>query len=179
MKDFSQFLGFLSINCKKLCQPVLFECYLLICLRPALRIEAGLSDSHTLDHNNINPWIQVWFLKYLHAIEINKYNLCLCGWISGGCWEPIQVILDIMQVNVLSALWNDYPISLARYGFTQAKVYSLAEWMTLSGGYPKAPLSQILWVENIALDILEKVLFSVNCAHAQMFTDLFTICQSY
>ena len=33
--------------------------------------------------------------------------------------------------------------------------------MTLSVGYTKVPISQILWVENIALDILEKVLSSL------------------
>ena len=41
--------------------------------------------------------------------------------------KPIFAIIDTMCVNVPSAPWTDYPISLARHGLTRVKVHSLVK----------------------------------------------------
>ena len=41
--------------------------------------------------------------------------------------KPIFAIIDTMKVNVLSAPWTYYPISVTKRGLTWAKVHSLAK----------------------------------------------------
>ena len=53
--------------------------------------------------------------------------------------KPIFTIIDTLEVNVPSAPWTDYHISLTRYGLSRAKVHLPSE-LLLVGIKPQSPV---------------------------------------
>ena len=64
----------------------------------------------TVVHKTLLPNLTIMALLYM--VELQEAE------------KPIFAIIDTMLVNVLSAPWTDYPISLTRHGSTQVKVHS-------------------------------------------------------
>ena len=69
--------------------------------------------------------------RHIKRFIQHLFNKGVYGWIAWG-WEAHFRICR-HYVNVLSAPWTNYPISLTRPGLTRAKVSSLAKWIAVGG----------------------------------------------
>ena len=74
------------------------------------------------------------FLHLDYVLDFIIYlSIYLYGWIAGSWKAHFRNYRHYYVINVPSAPWTDYRISLTRHGLTQAKVHSLAKWIVASG----------------------------------------------
>ena len=80
-------------------------------------------------------WVKnvILISKIEGKLEPISISISISMWLNWGIWEAHFRNYRHYVINVPSAPWTDYPISLTRHGLTQAKVHSLAKWIAVGG----------------------------------------------